>query len=472
MGFGKQGVCRLLEDLAPSRERHRAFVSGLTCHLTDWDSDDSLKAVDGIGELDEDSRSWAVQNMGPLDANETQHEQDAPYSFSLPDLAAAISGAGSGGSAGKPDKHELVEVCPLPVKDVDFATKVDLSAVEQVESAAACQHACTEVPRCETWSWGENSDVPVIGITQMCWLKALEEGARPERNLKAGIVSGFRCRNETRSKASKRDDLVIVGEGNWEEQLNGIAESMRPFPPGSLYCFALMQPQGYERGLIEMQYHMKTSIFDCDEPAVYSNEVIHIVPGFQTHVVDSDLKCLFGGEFNTALNTPIFIAVWDKVVEVGRFRMHEWTVKVDPDCVFVPSRLRGKLEYHKPDFLGQALYLNNCKSGMHGPLEVLSQTAVQVWHDNTQRCADAFGELCAGDCLWGEDMFLDQCFIRVLQEVRRDDDFELLVEDHCFPPPDWESCLDQSKVAYHPFKTEDGYRSCMAGAGLVQLLQF
>merc|ERR1719492_646553 len=122
----------------------------------------------------------------------------------------------------------------------------------------------------------------------------------------------------------------------------------------------------------------RVSIFDCEEYAVYSSQVIRIAPGLEARRVESDLKCDYGGEFQTALNTDIFFAVWDRVIADGQFRRHAWTVKVDADCVFLPARLRMDLRHHREASNG--MYVNNCKMGMHGPLEVFSRTAVQKWY--------------------------------------------------------------------------------------------
>merc|ERR1711933_467150 len=127
-----------------------------------------------------------------------------------------------------------------------------------------------------------------------------------------------------------------------------------------------MQPSGYEKVLLQMQYQERTTIFSCDEHAVYSSKVLEVDVGLRTRAIDSDLRCREGGDSGTALNTGIFIALWKKVIGDGRFRFHDWTVKVDPDAVFFPERLR-------PHLLGRVegedgTYINNCKYGLHGPI--------------------------------------------------------------------------------------------------------
>jgi len=222
-----------------------------------------------------------------------------------------------------------------------------------------------------------------------------------------------------------------------------------------------------EQQLLTMQYKRRWSLFSCDEAAVYSNQAITLGPGFRTGVVASNLVCGKGGEFGTALNTPIFLKVWAKVREDGDFMRHEWTVKVDPDAVFVPDRLRKIVAYHRESQRG--VYFNNCKYGMHGPLEVFSRNAVVSWTSYSQQCVQHFWKVCEGPCKWGEDMFIDQCLWKVLM-VDRHFDVNLLREDHCDPPAGWKSCQDAAAVAFHPFKDAAMYEDCANIANNVDLL--
>jgi len=229
----------------------------------------------------------------------------------------------------------------------------------------------------------------------------------------------------------------------------------------SLYCFALMRPKSYEQGLLAMQFLRRVGIFLCSAFQVYSNASILIAPGLNTGVVRSNLTCTAGGEFNTALNLDIFLAVWAQVFHDQTFMRYDWTAKADPDTVFFPDRLRRLLAKHGETERG--VYVNNCQFGLHGPLEVFSRNAVRSWEKGRQQCHDFFWKACSGDCLWGEDMFIDQCLNRVLK-VRRVDEFKLLTEAHCAPPAGWDDCGDSSRVAFHPFKTPRAYLKCLLPA--------
>jgi len=154
--------------------------------------------------------------------------------------------------------------------------------------------------------------------------------------------------------------------------------------------------------------------------------------------------------------------VWTKVVFDGEFRFHGWTVKVDADSVFFPQRLKSLLAYQKEPLDG-GVYLNNCKYGLHGPLEVFSRRAVQAWALGSAECVRHFTRVCSGDCFWGEDLFVDQCLWKVLK-IQRTDEFKQLMEDHCDAPDDWRQCKYPDYVAFHPFKTLGSWTDCLANA--------
>jgi len=228
---------------------------------------------------------------------------------------------------------------------------------------------------------------------------------------------------------------------------------------GELFCFALIQPSGYEPKMLKDQHGLRTSIFACDKFAVYSNTVMEIAPGVETRVVDSDLKCEF---HEIAWNAWIFIAVWKRVIEDGFYKSYTWTVKADADAVFFPDRLRAIVREHP-----KAGYLNNCKYGLHGPIEVLSKRAVDALAADYRTGNGKKPALCVRSLpklgTWGEDMFLERCLHKVLG-VQPEIDERLMCESHC-DCPNWYWCHNgSSRVVYHPFKRVDMYRQCMANA--------
>lgn len=230
----------------------------------------------------------------------------------------------------------------------------------------------------------------------------------------------------------------------------------------SLYCLSLIMPKGYEMGMIQMQQKLGISIFACDGYGVYSNATLQVAPGIFTGDIGIDMTCKMGGDSGTALNTWIFIGLWRKVIVDAHYAKHDWTVKLDPDAVFFPERLRPVLEDHKG-----AAYLNNCRYGLHGPIEVLSKRVLDRLKEDYDSSEDKKApkrcvvELTIGE--WGEDLWLDEC-LKNVHNFKSVLEPRLLCEAHC-DCKDWYWCNnDTQRVSYHPFKRPDMYAQCFANA--------
>lgn len=319
--------------------------------------------------------------------------------------------------------------------DVEYVGTT-IKNIPNVSSPDICCELCKENPACRVWMLGKPRGIahPTEGGDNVCSLRSVDRASRTVNKLpKKGVISGLPF--------------------EWDKA-------------SSLFCFSLMVPRSYEGRLVQLQYERRWGIFGCDEYQVVSNETMRVAPGLVTTPIKSDLKCDFGGEFGTVLNTDIFLLVWQKVYDEARFQYHDWTVKADPDCVFFPYRLRIAVSFH-PDTYTEGLYINNCEYGLHGPLEVLSAFAVVAWAKGQSRCVEHFDTLCSGSCGWGEDFFMDQCMDKVLG-IRRVDDWNILSEDHC-DSDDWMDCKNE-RVAFHPFKTQALYEKCVEDANFGKLM--
>jgi len=334
--------------------------------------------------------------------------------------------AGKGAETSDPTSHQLrYPVCTTQancglIEEGVIYPGSRYGTILNIPTAGLCCQKCQADWKCGAWTW----DKPA----QVCNLLGHEHDfAAPVGTPQGNMVSGLPHRSDK--------------------------------SPGTLHCVALLQPGSYEIGLLQMQHHLKVGIFACDEFAVYSNVLMELAPGIRTGVINSDLKCKLGGDAGTALNTGIFIEFWKRVISDGRFRFNEWTVKVDVDAVFFPERLRGVLrEHHDGD---NGVYLNNCKYGLHGPIEVFSRKAVETYAMNYRKCQK---KLWFAATHWGEDMYMDQCLQKVLN-VQRDNQWSLICEDHC-DCPEYKAC-NTGAVVFHPFKTEAEYRQCMLSAGAI-----
>jgi len=344
---------------------------------------------------------------------------------------------GGGGSAPAETSTTAPPTCAVLEPDTQYPGN-DLRQIQDVEDPDWCCYHCRQDAECVGWSFGSNPGEESAGI---CFLKGSKPRSALTRIRDPNFVSGL-----------PEEGIFVVAD---------------PDPATSLFCFSLVVPwSDYEPSLLKMQYEEGASVFQCDGYMLLSNTVLDIAPGVQTNVIGTHprcpgLRCPIGGEFKTALNTPVFFAVWDSIIENGVYKDFAWTVKADPDAVFFPQRLQALLANHQEAATGT--YLNNCRRGMHGPLEVFSRMAVQTWSQGRARCIAHFQNVCSGDCKWGEDMFIDQCLWKVLGVTRK---FErnLLVEDHCDPPSDWQSCENGVVAALHPFKTLESWRQCMDNA--------
>lgn len=294
----------------------------------------------------------------------------------------------------------------------------------------------------------------------------------------------------------------------------------------SLYCTALMMPMGYEPGLLLAQKKKNVGIFQCDEWAVYSNQSemmdgsafpfpVHRVQGPQGQNVS--LFVPLGGKWHTALNRDVFNQFWLEMLKVGRYRFHDWIIKVDPDSVFFPNRLKEVMGRRAPlnqihslanepsqldcryckkegfetqtcaehvhwmvsqgstcrqavELLGrpapidcgctcndfacdappsQAMYLNNCRFGLHGPIEVFSRRAIAMYIAGLPMCWKLFKHL------WGEDKFIDKCMQKI--GLTRVDVFDIMSEIACGEQP---APCGQFDTTFHPFKNVEKWFAC------------
>lgn len=237
----------------------------------------------------------------------------------------------------------------------------------------------------------------------------------------------------------------------------------------SLFCASLCMPRTYEVGLLRAQYQRgRLGLFGCNEWVVYSNESLRLSPKGEepvvcTKVMNGSLSAVIGGQYKTALNTQVFLRFWEKIITNMKAWVCDWVVKLDPDTVFLPARLRallhtkqGPLAAAEPD---AGIYLNNCHVGLHGPIEVLSRRALGTYLAGRQRCATGRASEHGQ-----EDWFLDVCFSDL--GVLRLDAFNMLFEAtlacqerpsswHPYRPP----CF-APQVAFHPFKSISSYMHC------------
>ncbi|CAK9005196.1 unnamed protein product [Durusdinium trenchii] len=265
----------------------------------------------------------------------------------------------------KPAHTKVIPDCPELVLDMELSRAQGLRE-QEAKSAYACQQACSKATDCGAFSW--------TATTKRCSMKKLASDESAKMVPKAGVITGLPC--GCRATVAN----ALWPDSDEEKFTMPLPRGSQPVELGSLLCLALMLPYSYEAGLLIMQYKEHAGIFDCDEYTVYSSESMVLAPGLETRKVLTSQQCEVGGEFKSALNLRIFASFWRQVIADGQYLLYNWIVKVDPDSVFFPQRLRPILQRHEggsmstggPGELGCATSLDTDKRYL------LQQ--LQVWH--------------------------------------------------------------------------------------------
>lgn len=208
-------------------------------------------------------------------------------------------------------------------------------------------------------------------------------------------------------------------------------------------------------------YPHSLGIFACNAWAIYSDIVTWVAdPSSNDTIGIPGPAATYNGLW---LNSGVFIRAWTRLLKDGVFRAHEWTIKADPDAVFLPERLRQHLRQGNWGW-EPVVYFKNCEQfhSMQGPLEIFSRGAVARLATDLWSCGSGIDQSHIG-----EDGFMDLCMERLgIQPIF---DFTLLQDMYCgntyvgqpLPP-----CTDNWKVAFHPMKSVPEYFHCLSQTGV------
>jgi len=285
------------------------------------------------------------------------------------------------------------------------------------------------------------------------------------------------CLNEC-TPGENRSAFGDVDAKPWSCKALGM-RTPRPWGHPSLFCFAVMRTVGYEGDLMRYQMSKSAGIFACDQFEVFSNTPYTGRGTTWWHPADEDVvevplvsmylgvgplgpvntipfKPTYVGTSmdHTAGNTELFLRVWAKVKETGKHATTDWTVKVDPDAVLLPSRLRATLQPYN----GLSTYIVNCnKPGMapmmFGSVEMFSRQAMQTFFERKQECLDGLGWK-----MWGEDYFMGKCLDML--GVKRTNQFDVVSDGVCKGV----DCSNPAAAAFHPKKDSASWMACLAQA--------
>merc|ERR1712203_760297 len=197
---------------------------------------------------------------------------------------------------------------------------------------------------------------------------------------------------------------------------------------------------GYEERLMEIARENSASIFACD-----AHDLFHT---WESNMAHWDSNAV------TLSNIDVFIDVWKHVEERGRLWKFDWTVKVDPDCLIVPQRLKWHLgalnvAKHVPVYVkNNMLNASVGNAGFLGAVEVFSREALELYFDWWPMCKKTMG---LGG---GEDGFMKGCMDAM--------GVGYVTDGGMFKPDnDPRVCMDGNKAAYHPLKIQENYQCCI-----------
>lgn len=207
-------------------------------------------------------------------------------------------------------------------------------------------------------------------------------------------------------------------------------------------------------------------IFNCDFTQVFCTVEVGI-PGWPTVIIPT-VTPVGKSIDDTSANSNIFLNVWNKILEEKWHLDADWTVKADPDAVFVPQRLKALLArppanpYPPPYVVCPTCgtWVPNCDKYpsdtvpklwpmMWGALEILSRDAMITYFTNMGVCQSQIDWMNLG-----EDTFMGKCM-----RMNRVNELFLKIQDkQCgtttgvTSSPAWPNCQNQDQYVFHPHK--------------------
>jgi len=279
-------------------------------------------------------------------------------------------------------------------------------------------------------------------------------------------------------------DGTCLMKGKWVEgHQSDVSQSKT-----TLFCFSFYTQntgstkKSYELDLLRTQLFLRASIFGCEAWRAYSDVETWLSPQTQFNPAintvkiedtNNDFHFAKRKKTGTWINSNIFIATWKKIQEEGLWQDKDWTVKVDVDAIFLPSRLRKYVE--NMQVTPNGMYFENCKYvnfGFFGSLEVLSHDAASTYMAKLDDCKGALNykgsEKITGNEPWGEDLFAQRCMD--LHGVDKVAAYDINTDASCAAwRPEGQKknrkwrpdCGTTQSVAIHHFKKPVEYFDCL-----------
>jgi len=213
-----------------------------------------------------------------------------------------------------------------------------------------------------------------------------------------------------------------------------------------------------------------------------------------THAVDDSMTArLVGGHL---ANAPLFQKAWHKIISLKQYEKYDWTMKLDIDAVLLPARLSWRLKdrpyqsiewdpnlpHEKLPFKAE-YFLNSLKdhtgNNLHGPIELLSKGAMQLFEAGYERCQEKVDSQNYGELVVAEDFFLGRCLMRLGVPSVPALTFPLMYDKYEYGSwakqscgrvaLEWNDYNPHTYTVYHDYKNITGWMRCYneTGAGCI-----
>jgi len=208
----------------------------------------------------------------------------------------------------------------------------------------------------------------------------------------------------------------------------------------SLFCFTVVIPATYEDGLVAAMKEKGQGIFGCDEHAVY----------YGAYAPEGQSIWFLG------IAKP-FPLMWGEVKEGGKYKNYDWTVKAEPDVVFLPGRLRQHLQQlSAPSDPGVYIKTSYAPPGLLMALQIYSKGAMEKYVKNHDDCAKNLLTQSETEYMM---ICMESAGIKpiIAPMVLLDQTTSAKIPTNA----DSNLCADIRWAAYHPFQAETTFKDCL-----------
>jgi len=188
-----------------------------------------------------------------------------------------------------------------------------------------------------------------------------------------------------------------------------------------------------EQALLSYQQQEGLGVFACD-----------------AHLVLKSVRCQVGSpDYQSNIDT--FIKHWGEIRKDGTYRSKDYVVKADPDTVFLPDRLKLRLQRLSTP-AGASAYVENInfKYKFMAAFEVLTREAAELFLEHGDACRGHLGRI------GSEDYYRKACLDALGADKQVD--FGLLRDR--YSDSSLTGCADKDSAAFHFYKQVPQWKAC------------